>query len=229
MQLSREPASNDAQGKSAEKELAVLRLIHRHPDVSRVELVKLTGFSAGSVSGIVQSLLTKHLVNELQGRPTSAGRKPLALNIRNDAAYVVGVDLGSFYLRVVVTDMLGLRRTFDIIQTTITASEIPKRRIKGIGMGHSGIIDTQSGMVLSFPRPGQMTEWKNVPLRKMVEEEFGAPCIVEDSVRAIALAQRCVAPASNLDDFVYIDVGMGIGAAIVLAHCAAAETTAAWR
>ena len=235
MQLSCKPASNDVNGKSAEKELAVLRFVHQHPDVSRVELVKLTGYSAGSITGIVQSLLTKHLVTELEGRPASAGRKPLALNIRNDAAYVVGVDLGSFYLRVVVTDMLGnilqkiktetnlsngrekvLRRTFDIIQKTITASEIPKRRIKGIGMGHSGIIDTQSGMVLSFPRPGQMTEWKNVPLRKMIEEEFGVPCIVEDSVRAIAMAEKCVDFGSNLDDFVYVDVGMGIGAAIVL-------------
>jgi N-acetylglucosamine repressor len=186
VQLSCKPASNDVNGKSAEKELAVLRLIHRHPDVSRVELVKLTGYSAGSITGIVQSLLTKHLVTELQGRPTSAGRKPLALNIRNDAAYVVGVDLGSFYLRVVVTDMLGnilqkirtetnlsdgrekvVRKTFDFIHKTIAASEIPKRGITGIGVGHSGIIETQTGMVLSFP------SWTNDGMEKCTFAEDG--------------------------------------------------------
>src|SRR5947207_2014670 len=47
-------------------------------------------------------------------------------------------------------------------------------------MGHSGIIDPATGVVLSFPRPGQMTEWKNVPLQHMLEQEFAMPCILED-------------------------------------------------
>ena len=107
LKVRRKRRANNLNGKSAEKELSVLRLIHRHPHISRVELVKLTGHSAGSITGIVQSLVSKQLVTELHGRPSSAGRKPVALNLRTDAAYVVGVDLGSFYLRVVVTDILG--------------------------------------------------------------------------------------------------------------------------
>src|SRR5438874_3478838 len=83
-------------------------------------------------------------------------------------------------------------------------------------MGHSGIIDPATGVVLSFPRPGQMTEWKNVPLQHMLEHEFAMPCILEDSVRAIALSERCFGLGRNLEDFVYIDVGMGIGAGIIL-------------
>ena len=221
--------------KSFEKELAVLRLIHRNQDLSRVELVKLTGFSAGSITGIVRALLSRHLATEFRGRASSAGRRPIALRIRNDAAYVVGVDLGSFYTRVVVTDMLGnilqkiktetnlsegrdevLGRTFEAIHNAISTSGVPNGQISGIGVGHSGIIDTETGTVLSFPRPGQMTEWKNVPLRKMVEEEFNVPCLVEDSVRATALAEKCVGAGKSLEDFVYIDVGMGIGAGIIL-------------
>ena len=221
--------------KPSEKELAVLRLIHKNQDVSRVELVKLTGFSAGSITGIVQALLSRKLAAEFRGRPTSLGRKPVALRVRNDAAYVVGVDLGSFNLRVVVTDMVGntlqqirtetnlfegreavLRRTFKAIHKAINTSGIQNRRIGGVGIGHSGIIDNETGTVLSFPRPGQMTEWKNVPLRKMMEAEFSVPCVVEDSVRATAVAEKCVGEGANLGDFIYIDVGMGIGAGIIL-------------
>lgn len=221
--------------RSRDKELVALRLIQDHQPTSRVELVRLTGYSAGSITAIVQSLLTKRLVTEFPGATSSAGRRPVALALRHDAAYVVGVDLGSFNLRVVVTDMLGnvlqnlrtetklsegrekvLKKTFDAIREAIKASRVPTRLIRGIGIGHSGIIDPGTGVVLSFPRPGQMTEWKNVPLRKMVEDEFHVPCMVEDSVRAIALAERWAAAASNLQDFVYVDVGMGIGAAIIL-------------
>ncbi len=55
-------------------------------------------------------------------------------------------------------------------------------------MGHSGIIDPATGVVLSFPRPGQMTEWKNVPLQHMLEQEFAMPCILEDRLSAFGSA-----------------------------------------
>jgi glucokinase-like ROK family protein len=223
--------------KSAEKELGLLRLIHRNDHVSRIDLVERTGFSAGSITGMVQSLISKGLVTELPvtARLSASGRRPVALKVRHDAAYLVGVDLGSFYLRTLVTDMLGkvvhkiqietnlpggrekvLHKTFDAIRTAIRDCRVPRKSIRGIGIGHSGIIDSQRGTVLSFPRPGQMTEWKNVPLREMVEDEFSVPCVLEDSVRAIALAERCYGMGRELNDFVYIDVGMGIGAGIVL-------------
>src|SRR6266567_8052158 len=235
LKADRKNAPENLYKKSAQKELALLRIIHRNHDVSRVELVELTGFSAGLITAIVQDLITKGLVTELPGRPSAAGRRPVALKVRHDAAYVIGVDLGSFYLRVVVTDMLGntvhklqtetnlpdgrekvLHKTFSAIHNAIQECGIPKKAIRGIGMGHSGIIDPATGIVLSFPRPGQMTEWKNVPLRQLVEKEFGVPCVLEDSVRAIALAERCFGVERNLEDFVYIDVGMGIGAGIIL-------------
>ncbi len=235
LQDDRTALTNSTYRKPSQKELAVLRLIHRKNDVSRVELIELTGFSAGLITGITQALIGKQLVTESPGRPSAAGRKPLALRVRPNAAYVVGVDLGSFYLRVVVTDILGnlvhklrtetslsqgrekvLDKTFTAVHKAINECGIPKEAIGGIGMAHSGIIDSATGVVLSYPRPGQMTEWKNVPLQKMLEQEFAVPCVLEDSVRAIALAERCFGIGTNLEDFVYIDVGMGIGAGIFL-------------
>jgi glucokinase-like ROK family protein len=109
-----------------------------------------------------------------------------------------------------------LNKTFNAIHNVISQCSILKKAIRGIGMGHSGIIDAVTGVVLSFPRPGQMTEWKNIPLRQMLEEEFAVPCVLEDSVRVIALAERSFGLGMNLEDFVYIDVGMGIGAGIIL-------------
>src|SRR6476469_2489413 len=95
--------------KYAERQLALLRLIHTNNHLSRVDLVDLTGFSAGSITGLVQGLISKGLVTELPlpALISASGRRPIALNIRHDAAYAIGVDLGSFYLRALVTDMLG--------------------------------------------------------------------------------------------------------------------------
>ena len=50
----------------------------------------------------------------------------------------------------------------------------------------------------------------------MLEDEFDVPCLLEDSVKAIAIAEKHFGLGKNLHDFIYIDVGMGIGAAILI-------------
>jgi predicted NBD/HSP70 family sugar kinase len=61
-----------------------------------------------------------------------------------------------------------------------------------------------------------MEEWRNVPLREIFEEEFDLPCLLEDSVRTSTIAEKCYGAGRDLSDFLYIDVGMGIGAGIFL-------------
>ncbi len=218
--------------KLEQKEILVLRLIHSETNNSRLDLARKTGFSPASITAIVKRLIRKGLVVEAAPYPSDLGRRPVPLEIRRDAAYLVGIDIGSFYLRVVITDINGnitykyqtktalqegrghvLKRAFQAIHDAIRESGIPRAAIMGIGVAHSGVIDSQNGMVLSFPRPGQMAEWKNIPLQALVQTEFQIPCLLEDSVRTIATAEKCFGLGRDFDDFLYIDAGIGIGAA----------------
>jgi hypothetical protein len=199
--------SNEPYSKAMRSEADVLRRIHQNHKISRIELAKQTGSSAASVTAIAQRLIAKRLIVESGQGSTHFGRKPILLTIRNDAAYVVGVDLGSFFLRVIIADINGqpvykmqtetnlsegreqvLNRTFKLIEDAMKDSQIPRGSIQGIGIGHSGVIDVQRGVVLSLPRAGQMQEWKNVPLKSILEERYGVPCILEDTVRTRAIA-----------------------------------------
>jgi N-acetylglucosamine repressor len=218
--------------KLQQREFTVLELIHSGSNHSRLDLAHKTGLSPASITAIVRSLIGKGLVTESQAVSSFVGRKPIPLGIRDDAGYLVGVDIGSFYTRVVVTDLNGkivckdqietgipdgrvrvLRRVFESVYQVLDNSEIPKGAILGIGVAHSGVIDSENGVVLSFPRPGQMTEWKNIRLQAIFEEEFNVPCLLEDSVRTMATAERCFGLGRLVDDFLFIEVGMGIGAA----------------
>lgn len=106
-QTHEQPARKKKKSKLAQKEMRVLVLIHENHDVSRIELAKLTGASAGSMTAMVHRLISKGLVVESARSSSSLGRKPVALSLRKDLGYVVGVDLGSYLTRVVVTDTLG--------------------------------------------------------------------------------------------------------------------------
>ncbi len=221
--------------KLEQRELSILQLIHSGANNSRLELARLADLSPSSITAIVQRLLAKGLVIESEPTTSQMGRRPIPLQVRKDAAYLLGVDLGSFFLRIVITDINGeivfrsqartdmkvgrervLEKTFLSIHQAIRESNIPQRLIKGIGIGHSGVIDSAAGVVLSYPRPGQMEEWRNVPLRAIFEKEFSLPCLLEDSVRTSTIAEKSFGAAKELSDFLYIDVGMGIGAGIFL-------------
>src|SRR5215469_12135233 len=231
---SEKPAFSRA--KSLRNEWNVLKLIHAKPNISRIELSKHTRLSAARITSIVDKLISQELVVE-SGYSASAtvGRKPVSLSIRDDAGLVAGVDLGSFNTRIVITDLKGrtlhkhksetrlaegrelvISRTLRLIRQAIADCGKPGNGLRGIGVGHSGVIDVNAGVVLSFPRPGQMEEWKNVPLKKIIEREFGVPCLLEDSVRGSATAEQHCGLGTGLNDFIYVDAGMGIGAAIFL-------------
>lgn len=218
--------------KPEQRELGILHLIHQGANYSRLDIARKTGLSPSLITSLVRGLVARGLVTENTPVSSVVGRKPIPLEIRGDAGYLVGVDIGSYYTHVVITDFNGrivhkarietgipdgrvavLRRVFRCVRETIEASRVPAHLILGAGIAHSGVIDTENGIVLSFPRPGQMAEWKNVPLQSIFEQELSIPCRLEDSVRTMAIAERVFGLGRGISDFLFIEVGMGIGAA----------------
>jgi predicted NBD/HSP70 family sugar kinase len=221
--------------RTSEKELEILTRIHARVALSRAELVTLTGLSAGLISAVVRRLIARNLVVESGLEPSKLGRRRVALKLCAGTSYTVGVEIGTFFLRVVVNDLAGnichkvetrtmlsegfarvMERCFKSIDQVLHDCGITKDAVAGIGIAHSGVVDSNQGIVLSFPRPGSMAEWRNVHLREMVEEKYKVPCVVEDGVRMAALAEKQVGVAVDLSDFVYIRIGMGIGSCIFI-------------
>ena len=220
---------------ASEKDLEILGLIHSRVALSRAELVKLTGLSAGLISAIIRRLISDGLVVESGLEPSKLGRRRVALKLSPGDSYTVGLEVGTFFLRVVINDLAGnvcyktetrtllsegfaavMERGFKLIDESISSTGISKDSLVGIGIAHSGVVDSNRGLVLSFPRPGQMAEWRNVALRDIVEQRYAVPCVLEDGVRMAALAEKQIGMAADLSDFVYIRIGMGIGACIFI-------------
>ena len=221
--------------KALQTELTVLRLIHATPCVSRVELAEISGLSTAAITGIVNSLLTRQLLIEDRALKIGSGRKRVGLALRHELASAAGVEIGTTNLRLCITDMNGnvvierevksemlrgredvLARTFSHLQEMLRDSGTGPSGLRGIGVAFSGAIDAERGTVLSYPRPGQLEQWRNIPLRDRFEQEFGVPALVENSVRTVAVMEKLDGAGRDLTNFVYIDAGMGIGATIFI-------------
>lgn len=221
--------------KSEKTELTILRLIQEQPSISRVELAQAANMSTAAITAVVGSLVERGLLAEGETAPGKVGRRRIGLRLKSELGYVVGVDLGTINLRIAVTDLNGisllarslpsqmelgrtavLTRCFAVIREVVADAGLDFAAIKGIGFAFSGVMDAANGMVLSYPRPGLTESWRNVALRKMVEDEFGVPCALEDSVRAIAITERHRGAGTRFNDFVYVEVGIGIGSSIFI-------------
>lgn len=87
-----------------------------------------------------------------------------------------------------------------------------KRKIKAIGMGIPGQVDSK-GRIFNMPNVLALVG-KNVlsELKKIIK----IPVVIENDANAAALAELKYGAGKNLDSFIYITVSTGIGGGIIL-------------
>jgi glucokinase len=142
---------------------------------------------------------------------------------------IVGVDLGGTQIRAALADEEGriLRRASCLtlaeeglepvigrIEGTIyeAMGSTDRGQVQGIGVVAPGPLDPRKGIIMKAPNlPG----WKNVPLKDLVEKEFGLPVLVGNDANLAALAEQRFGAGQGIADLIYITVSTGIGGGII--------------
>ncbi len=84
--------------------------------------------------------------------------------------------------------------------------------ISGIAVASFGIIDIESGNVLSS---NVISDWNHIPLRQYFETRFHVPVYVENDVKAAAYGEYCLLKGKEHQGIVYLSIGTNIGMAFV--------------
>ncbi|MFP5207698.1 MAG: putative N-acetylmannosamine-6-phosphate 2-epimerase [Acidobacteriota bacterium] len=83
----------------------------------------------------------------------------------------------------------------------------------GIGIASAGAIDAVDGSV--FAATENLPGWADFKLREFVEKRFHLPTSVVNDAHAAALAELHFGSGRNLNDFVALTIGTGIGGGVV--------------
>jgi glucokinase len=86
-------------------------------------------------------------------------------------------------------------------------------RIAGVGICSPGPLDHSTGMLFD---PPNLTGWVNVPLRQMLSDRLGLPVRLEHDAKAAGIGEFHLGAGRGARDMVYIVVGTGVGAAIIM-------------
>jgi glucokinase len=143
---------------------------------------------------------------------------------------MLGIDVGGTKIAAGLVDPAGnvlhsLRRetvvgdpdaTLDCIAAAardlISASGTDPQGIHAIGFGIPGLVDPEKGIGIASVNLG----WRDVPVRRGLEARLKVRCEVDNDVRAGALGEARFGAARGLEEWVYVNIGTGISAVILL-------------
>lgn len=220
---------------------AILLTLLSQPNISRVHLAQQIGVSTSTITNLVTELMEMGLVNEdglvqTDGQ-ASVGRPQRALQLVPQARYALGVHISVGRVHVVLADMTGEMihpadaYTFDHaldapwqqvldtiiqqinrLQADLTAYAIDAEQIIGVGVAASGLVDPYTGVNVIAPN----LNWHDVAIKDYLETRLGLPVIVENNVRAMALAESMFGCAQHVYTTAFVYGLMGVGAGFTI-------------
>ncbi|MED1740481.1 ROK family transcriptional regulator [Bacillus swezeyi] len=214
--------------KKMNKALILEQIIANAP-ISRAKLSEITGLNKSTVSSQVSSLLQKEMIFETGRGESSGGRRPVMLKFNRKAGYAVGVDIGTNYMIVVLTDLEGNiveHDERDLDEEDIPATEqalielvglaIEKMPpspygLAGIGVCVPGLVDNAQQVVFTPNKPIHLIDLKN-----LLEEKFNVPIFIENEANAGALGEKEYGDARHLEHAVFVSINAGIGLGILM-------------
>lgn len=93
-----------------------------------------------------------------------------------------------------------------------TANNLNLNQFSALGFGIPGLVDAEKGLGIASVNLG----WENVAVRKGLEDRLGVPCLIDNDVRTGALGEARFGAAKGLKNVVYLNIGTGISAVVLL-------------
>jgi glucokinase len=211
----------------------LLQLLRAHNPCSKADLVRLSGLSAPTVSTGIAHLEGLGLIDSIGEGESSGGRPPNLLRFNARHGYVAAADIGGTRLRMMLTDLNGTAITqwSTVLQKQQKSPEsicelisiglramcreraLPKQKVLHLCAGAPGVTNVKTGVVVSAPN---LKDWNEIPLRDMLQQKVGIPVLVENDTNLAALGEHRSGAAKDAENFVFIAMGTGVGAGILL-------------
>lgn len=210
----------------------LLDLVRERGPLSRPELAAASGLSLPTVNARVRTLLEAGYVRESGQTESRGGRPARLLEFNGEFGHVAGIDVGGFRVTVAVADLAGRlisferrplgewvdgERVMEVARTTLgeaLAARSPNAGdLMAVGLSTPGLVDPATGSVDFVPNiPG----WSEIEPAQQFERMTGTPVVVENDVNAAVEGERWRGVARGVQDVVFVSVGRGIGAGILI-------------
>ncbi|MBU0479269.1 ROK family transcriptional regulator [bacterium] len=215
------------------KNFSILELIRRNGPITRAEISKITDLNIVTISNYINTYINEGLVVEGGMEASSGGRKPTLVKLKENYGYAIGLDLG--HMGIEGTNMIGvvvdisgkvrekiehkrvkdtmdkiITKSLELIDELVNKDKVYKDRIKGVGIGISGVIDETLGTVRDSSKNGMRASY--LSMIDLIEQRFGIPSLLGNDATFAAFGEKMYAIPMDVENIVYMysDIGTGI-------------------
>jgi predicted NBD/HSP70 family sugar kinase len=200
--------------------------------IPRKEVSRLSKLSIATTKRLIEELLWDRFIVEVGVSANTRGRKASLLELNEDHVSSIGVNILPNALEIIGVSFKGTKfysnRVDSVRAECNTILSLLKKELKraldetrksyhdnilGIGVGIAGLVNIHQGIVLYTPN---MYGWENVELASILKKEFKTAVIIDDSVRCMALSEKRYGIGRDLQNFLYIYIGKGVGSGVLL-------------
>jgi predicted NBD/HSP70 family sugar kinase len=220
-------------GVRAYNERLVLSLIRRHGQIAKVEIARLTGLSAQTVSVIVKQLEQDGLLKREAKQRGRVGQPSVPFALDPHGAYGIGFKVGRRSAEVVLVGLTGEvlaghRRSYpyplpgdllafaeDSIEALLVdLSPAARRRVSGIGLAIP--YEIWNWAEETGAPPQDLDRWREADLTTPLAARFTLPVYSCNDITAACGAELVFGDGGRFQDFLYLYVGTFVGGGIVL-------------
>jgi len=211
--------------------IKVLQLIRNEKEITRADIIRLSGLSAPTVTRIVESLVQLNLIQTDGIGSSAGGRPPQLIRFHSKENYVIGIDLGATYIRSALSNLDGefifeihvptnLKKGFDGVmeqvgELIIKLCERARQKslsLWGIGIAVCGMVNKNTSIVEYSPIFG----WKNVNIQEALARYTNLNIALGNVTHLIALGELLYGVGKDYRNFICINLGYGIGSGIII-------------
>ncbi len=195
---------------------------------SRTTLAKALGISPSTVGLYVDRLIADKLLDESGVNQGRMGRPQRLLTALPGAGWFAGVEFNAQRLQAAAVDFSGAQigsvsrplpknvTAETVVQTIVSSvgqlAETISAPLLAVGLGLPGLVNPEEGIGIRFTF---IPDWIDVPVSQKLTELLKVPVILQNNLRAIALAERWFGMAQNLSDYIVLGPRSGFGIAMV--------------
>lgn len=204
----------------------ILDVLRKHQPVSRVDLARLSGLQASTVSLIVEELLRGGWLEEGEFVKGAMGRRPRLLSLARKRC-VIAIDVHPRQTTLAVVDVngtivwqgkveLAADPNHSIYRLISAVAEVREkhadRTFAGIGMCLPGRTDPASENLIFAPN----LRWPIVALKARMESATRLPVYMDNVANACALLEVWQSQSAEAHDLVVVEVSEGLGTGLYI-------------
>jgi len=209
----------------------ILEAIRLGGRLTRADLTRLTSLTAQTVSNIVAELQEEGMLLVHAAEKIGRGQPPVPLSINPEGGFSLGFHVAQHSIIGVMLDLLGNTRAqvtltvnypsfeeaLPLILDTVTAfrGQLPDGRFLGVGVALPGPFSVEG---MTAVGPTAMSGWDEPDIALRLQQAVGLPVLLENDATAATMGERLHGIASDLQHFVHLFIGSGLGAGLYLGN-----------